>query len=205
MLSEAGLLQQGQSVVEIMVGGVVFANVGLPMIVVAWPMAIVSLVPVIALESWIVWRNLRIPRKKAILKMSKANALSTLVGIPLTWIALAAIELGLGVLCIKLTGGQYGRQWICQGVSRMTSAPWLGPYAYGWHWRVPLATLILLLPFFYASYRIEAWCSARGLLPESPARAKRAIWVANVASYAAMFLGCVVWLVVAILTKPIGD
>jgi hypothetical protein len=69
-----------------------FANVGLPMICVYWPSAWIALVPIVLIEAWVGTRLLKIPFGSVLKTAFLGNFVSTLVGIPVTWLVLALIE-----------------------------------------------------------------------------------------------------------------
>ena len=68
------------------------ADVGVPMIFVEWPLMLCALVPVIAIEAEVARRQLTLPYRKAFAGAAKANLLSTLVGVPLAWAIMLAVE-----------------------------------------------------------------------------------------------------------------
>jgi hypothetical protein len=68
------------------------ADTGVPMIFVQWPLMLFALVPVIAIETEVVRRQLSLPYGKALIGAVKANILSTLVGVPLAWAVMLALE-----------------------------------------------------------------------------------------------------------------
>lgn len=98
----------------------------------------------------------------------------------------------------------YLQRYPPQGVGEigmvLLTAPWLGPWREGGHWVVPLAMIVLLVPFFFASFWAEAWYVARVLCPHAPEQARRAIWKANLFSHSMLFAACVVWLAFRLAT-----
>ena len=71
------------------------ANIGIPMIVVQWPLMFATLVPVVVLETLVIHRRLRVSWRSALLGVGKANVLSTLIGVPLAWLLMFGLELGI--------------------------------------------------------------------------------------------------------------
>lgn len=180
---------------------VALANAGLPMLAVVWPLSIPAFIPVVAIESWVVRRTLNISWRVAVTQMVKANIFSTLVGVPLAWVVTVALEFSLASLVMNVTGSKsYPPQGVGEVGNILLSAPWLGPFREGGHWIVPLATTVLLFPFFFASFWAEAWYVGRALCPEAPEQSHRAIWNANLFSYIGLFLACVVWLVLGVVS-----
>ena len=98
------------------------ANIGVPMVAVFLPPLWLSLVPVIAIEAWVVTRLLDLSAKKSVTGVALGNVLSTLVGIPLMWAVLATVQ---GVFA----GGTRGLTMVGQKIHAvMVQAPWLIPY-----------------------------------------------------------------------------
>ncbi len=186
------------------VPSIAFANAGLPMLAVVWPLSLPAIIPVIAVESWVVQRTLKIEWRTAFIQMIKANIFSTLIGIPLAWAAAVAVEFFLGFLIVKGIGS---RSYPPEGVGDIgriiLSAPWLGPFHHGAHWILPVATLVLLVPFFFASYWAETWFVARRL-SQNPQQARRAIWSANLISYLGLGCACFAWLAFGLATHGQG-
>jgi hypothetical protein len=185
----------------LMVPSIALANIGLPMLAVVWPLSVPAIIPVIALESWMVHRALNVDRRIAFTQMAKANILSTVVGIPLAWVASVVIEFFLVFLVTSpVNSHSYPPDFVGKVGGVVLTAPWLGPFENGGHWIVPVATTVLLIPFFFASYWVETWYVALALSPNAPEQARRAIWNANLVSYMVIFCACIVWLVYGLAT-----
>ena len=60
---------------------------------------------------------------------------------------------------------------------------WLGPDEKNLDWMVPLATVVLLVGFFFASYWIEASLMVYLLRTQDPLAVRSAVWDANLLSY----------------------
>ena len=126
------------------------ANAGLPMLFVIWPLSAFAIVPVVAVESWVLRSMLSIDWPTSLIQMTKANLLSTIVGIPVTWVALVAFEAGVASLTTNFTASDsYPPLAVGEIGNVLLSAPWLGPFTQGGYWKVPLATMVLLVPFFF--------------------------------------------------------
>lgn len=162
--------------------GPALANMGVPMVAVFLPPLWLALLPVIAVESWVLARMLDIPPAQAIKGATVGNVLSTLAGIPFMWTVLATVQsvfastaLGLDTAATRL-------------YAVTVQAPWLIPYEGHLSWMIPAALLVLALPAYALSVLIE-W---RALLPflaqDQRPRAFRAVALANVASYALLAL-----------------
>lgn len=156
----------------------VLANAGLPMIGVQMDLMLVALLPIIAIEAIVLRVRLAVPLLRSLKGASLANALSTLAGIPLTWLALVFIEMAVG-------GEAWGLETPLRRILAVTvQAPVLLPYEGDLDWMVPAASLFLLLPCLVVSILIESRTLSR-LWPEvSRERIWRAASVANFVSYA---------------------
>ena len=151
----------------------------------------------VAIEAWIARKVVGLTVKRCILASTAANAVSTLVGIPLVWGLLAFIEI------IVSKGGQaLGIDSFWHRVYAVTvQAAWLIPYESELHWMIPVAAIVLLIPFFFASVFLERMVFRR-FCTSSPELARRRSWVANGASYCFMLTGLVVVLIVALVQGP---
>ena len=127
-----------------------WANIGVPMIFVTMPAMLIGLLPVIGIEAYVIKNKLNLLPKKAVISSAVANAISTIIGVPLTWGALVLLQM--------ITGGDgaHGLQTFFQKFLAVTwQAPWLIPYESDLDWMVPTAMLVLLVPFFFVSWRVE--------------------------------------------------
>jgi hypothetical protein len=173
------------------------ADVGVPMLALIWPASWVLFIPIVAIEAWIARKIVGLTVKRSILAATVANAVSTLVGIPLVWGALAAAEI------VFSNGGRaLGIDSFLRRVYAVTvQAAWLIPYESELHWMVPLAAIVLLVPFFFASVFLERTVFRR-FCSSSPELARRWSWVANGATYGLTLTGLVVVLIVALVQGP---
>ncbi len=167
-----------------------YANAGLPMIILIWPVFGLGLLPIIGVE-WLVLKK-RLPNitgGRLLYAASLSNIVTTAIGVPITW----ALVFGVELLLITLAGGNpnFGPFW--NNILGTTfGAPWLMPNVAesGHVWPVPFAFLVLLIPFFFMSYWVEARITM-WILKEETNRAliKKAVWQGNLLSYA--LLACV--------------
>jgi hypothetical protein len=160
------------------------ANMGLPMIIVVWPLYWLGLIPITLIE-WVVMKKTlnTIPSKILAFKIFIANFVSTLVGIPAIWLCLLIVQMSF-----PGGGGTFptlkGTIWpYVLGVT--LQAPWLVPYESQFYWMIPTAAVVLFIPMFYASYWIESKLLVRMLrtFGQDSALIKKASWTANKASY----------------------
>jgi hypothetical protein len=155
------------------------ANIGVPMIAVTLPWMVLALVPVILIEGFILARRHTLPFSLAASVMSKANILSTFIGIPVTWLVLMLLQM--------LTGGgtSHGIKTVAERFLAVTwQAPWLIPYESELYWMIPAAFLVLSLPFFISSYYLESFIVGKKLNDLPLPSLKQSVLFANLASYA---------------------
>lgn len=156
-----------------------YADAGVPMIFITLPGMLVALIPIIAIEGVILKKALHLTGKRAALASSVANVLSTVVGIPVTWVLLVVLQM--------VTGGgyAYGLETPLRRFLAVTwQAPWLIPYEADLNWMIPAALLVLLIPFFLASWVIE-WYAINNwfFYGREGKMVRRATFKANVVSY----------------------
>ncbi len=159
------------------------ANIGVPMIFITIPGMLIALFPVILIESLVIAKQLAISFKSSIKAAALGNVISTIVGIPITWVILVAIQIG--------TGGDssYGINSPLKKFLAVTwQAPWLIPYEEELYWMIPAATLFLIVPFFFASWWIEYRVERKFINDIESARINRAVRNANLASYGMLAL-----------------
>lgn len=129
---------------------VAFANAGIPMIFLAAPVFAISILPIILIESYYLSKSLALKLSEALKIASLSNLYSTIIGIPLTWIILVFVQM--------ITGGgkAYGLDSVVGKIISVTwQAPWLIPYESDLNWMIPIAGVVLLIPFFFVSWWAE--------------------------------------------------
>ena len=181
-----------------------FADMGVPMIVLTWPAMVVLLVPVIVIEGLLCKKWLGLKTWQAIKSNALSNLASTIIGIPVAWGVMFAVEFatfGTMALADKIHPVQNLDSPLANVIFVLLSSAWLGPTDGKDEWLIPAATLVLLIPFFFASYWIEYLIIRRmvgrpdGEEPNlAYPRVRRAVRNANLVTYGAMFLAVSVWL-----------
>jgi hypothetical protein len=165
----------------VMVPSAALANAGVPMIAIVYPGMGIMLLPVIALEVVVLRRRLGSPLRRTAIMVTVSNLVSTVVGVPLTWAALVAGQAVTG------GGGSAGPPFdtVAGKVLAVTwQAPWMMPYESDMYWMVPVAALVLLVPFFFVSWLIEYQVSRLFMRGTERAALRHAVLVANLVSYA---------------------
>lgn len=173
------------------------------MIFIHWPLMLCALVPVIILETLLIRRWLTLSLRDALVGVGKANVLSTLVGVPLAWLAMLTLEfavmLPFGLVADKWKWELDGPVW--QVLGFLFSVAWLGPTENSLHWMMPAAVALLLVPCFYLSVVLERRSCTRTWTTADPARVRRSVFAANLASYALLFLLACGWVTFELVTK----
>jgi hypothetical protein len=162
------------------------------MLLLMWPSAWVLFVPVCAIEAWIAKRLLALSLRESIELAVAANAWSTLLGIPLTWLALLALEM-VGGLSLSALNAESRGAWL---LLTPLFTPWLGPGTRYWH--VYAAAAFLCIPFMLVSMRVERWSAETRV---APGQARRWSRYANLATYIPIIIVLVALAFVASLTR----
>lgn len=170
----------------LLVPGVANADVGIPMLAFAWPAAWASLPVVVLLEGVAAHRLLALSFKDSLWLSLRANAWSTLIGIPIGWAAMLALEFLMALVLTALPRG-----FLTGSPLRFLVAPfyaaWIPPTRDVW----PLfaAGLLLCFPFYALSVRLEARI-AESVVPK-PA-ALRWARAGNRITYGLFAAGCLI-------------
>lgn len=158
--------------------GVASANAGVPMIFLVMPVFGLSIIPIILIEAIYLSKKLEIKASSAVKTAIFSNLVSTIFGIPLTWLLLVLIQMLAG------GGGTFGLDTTLGKVLSVTlQAPWLIPYQSDLHWMIPVAGLVLLVPFFFVSWWSEYYVSKDFLKEYSAQRISVAVRNANIITY----------------------
>ncbi len=161
------------------------ANAGVPMILVQWVGMAIALVPIIIVETLILWATIRQRYGRVLAVVALANLVTTVVGVPVAWFLSCITEIFLDAAV----------NWSNDpAVHAVTHAAWLHPYEDDLGWMIPLAFMVLLGPAFIISVVIEGLI-ARKMLEELP---RRKVWSAvlraNVVSYVLLLAYCVLYM-----------
>lgn len=157
----------------------ILANAGLPMVMVFLPPAWLALIPIIVIESvYGAWR-LKLPLGRALAAQSVANCVSTLIGIPVTWLALVLIEIVLLEGAVRVAP-----ESVLSALSPIVGAAWLGPGAEEKLWMIGLAITVLTAAFYMMSVITESFIVARFFRDVPRKLIRRWSFQANAISYA---------------------
>lgn len=155
-----------------------FANVGVPMIVVELPVMALALIPIVLLEAVIYVRLSHTTWSLAWRGSWWANVASTFVGIPVAWFVQVVVQMLIG------GGSAWGIESPGDRLAAVTlQSAWLVPYEKDLSWMIPAAAIVLLVPCLLISIFVERFVLLR-YWPESIyAGLTRNIIVANLISY----------------------
>lgn len=166
-------------------GSLVLANMGIPMIAWHLPIAAVLLLPIVVLETYALQPLLGLPPRLVASWTLIANALSTFVGVPVAWGGMLLLQF--------ISGGDFPHGFgspLDTFRTLVLETAWVAPYpGQGTLPRLMLAaTLVLLIPYFWASVQIERWVLSRRFRGLDRAQISRAVWRANALSYGGLAL-----------------
>jgi hypothetical protein len=179
------------------------ADAGVPMIFLTFPAMLILLAPVVLVEAILYRKWLGIRTGKAIVYSTWSNIASLILGIPVAWMVMFVFEF----LFFESFGPQIEKLRdtpLANVIFLLVGSAWLGPT--GTPWIIAAACLVLLIPFFFASYGVEYvvvhLMMRKEDLSEAALRDVRiAVRNANLVSYALLFIGTSVWLVWAYLHR----
>ncbi len=155
-----------------------FANAGVPMIFLAMPVLGLSIIPIIIIEAIFLSKKMGIDMPQSFKVTTLSNLVSTVAGIPLTWLLLILLEMLLG------GGSAFGLETTLGKILSVTlQAAWLIPYESDLHWMIPVAGVNLLFPFFFASWWSEYFVLKKILKAHSAQKIKIAVRDANIITY----------------------
>ena len=179
-----------------------YANAGLPILAILRPLSLPAFFPVVFLESYVLNKNLALGYKKSFVVSIKANIASTILGLPLAWVACLIMEILLMLFFTEVAGAESYPSALFKALPESISNilavimtfPLLGPGPEG-HWVIPFATSIMLIPCFFVSYWMELYYINYKLPDFHKENVKSAVWRANLYSYGLLFIACVIWLI----------
>ena len=171
------------------------ADAGIPMFMLQVPAMALALIPVVAIEAVAARLFFGLTARDAFTGTAIANAISTVVGVPIACFALffvaAATEGG------TIVG--YDALWK-RVLGTIISMVWLGPDEKNSYWMVPVAATAFLIPTFLLSVLIERWVLRFRWRAMEPHSVTRAAWLLNSMSYAFLFMLGLAWIAYALIT-----
>lgn len=177
---------RGPSVVWVAAAAVLFlfpsearADAGIPMLPVAYPVVLLFLLPVIAIEAIYLRSKLQTEWWNTLKATAGANAVTLVLGYPLAWALMLGIEFGLGAISEHIHSARLSD---AIGYLGLLSPAWIGPTED--RWPVLIAFVILLIPSFLLSGFVEARLLDHHEWLRHAGSSSIAVWWANLLSYA---------------------
>ena len=169
------------------------ADMGVPMLAYVWPLSWVLLLPIILTEAVIAWRFLHVPFWTGLKIAGWSNLLSTVVGIPVTWVLLLILEIVVGG-ALGWALNWAGATTLSRVIATVLTAPWLLPQYPERSSEFLIAGLLLCLPLFLMSVWCEGTFARRFLASAERTQAVAWAWRANSVSYVFVVGALVVFL-----------
>ncbi len=170
----------------------ILAATGFKMLAVQYLALICALPAVIAVEFIVARRMLKLGPARAAAALVPANVASTVIVFPLLGLLLFVVNSAVG-------GAAHGHAGLLGRIyAVMMQAPWLVPHGRDLNWMVPIASLYLLIPAFFASVFVERWICSGIWRETSRHRLRRFSWYAHFASYAALFVSITLYYVIRV-------
>lgn len=185
------------TVILLLAPSVALANAGIPMIFITFPAMLVALIPIIILEMVVIRFILNSEWRETAVASVVSNMVSTFLGIPLAWGVFLIFEIAIGIPAgyFNINPGRV--------LGVILFAAWLVPDEKNLGWMIPLASMVLLVGFFYISYWIEKSVAGRFLKNNTSDQIRRAFWRANIFSYSILELVAGGFLAYALISKGI--
>jgi len=174
-----------------------YANLGIPMIAVQMPLLSGALPAVIFLEALLLRRWYSLDWPAALKPVILANAVSTLLGIPILWFILMMAQSGLVEPHLSTIRSLMPAAWI----EVLFKPAWINFMPAERYWMVPLAFLILLIPAFFMTIVVEGPIYRRAFAGRTtPFTPSQANWRLHRYSYAFLAAAGVLILGASIIT-----
>ena len=148
------------------------------MLAVVWPFMWLAFLPVVAIEALVAMKMLQLRLRRALVVTAAANAVSTLVGIPVTWFVLLGIE-----WMPYFIGIPDDTRWQT-AIAVTTQWAWISPFG-NLGITIPMAAIVLCVPFYFVSVWVE-YLVARRMVANDFRQVRRFSWWANFWSYSAI-------------------
>jgi hypothetical protein len=161
-----------------------------PMVLVILPIMIAFLLPVIFVEAFVLKGIFQRGFKDAFRIAFLANAVSTFLGVPLTWAGLAFLQKatqGAGSLGVDTLGAKL--------LAVTWQAPWLMRHESHFYWMMPAATLFLFIPIFFMAWLLEFLVAKVMVKDILTSELALAVFKANLASYLLLEMGAGLWFI----------
>lgn len=157
-----------------------WANAGVPMLALAWPLQWLALAPIIVIEALVLAKFLGASLRLVVWPVAKANLISTLVGVPVAWAAMLLLEFLIAGGIVRALPTAITEAPSFQYVLLPFAAAWVGGSS---PWEVYAAFVVLAVPFCLVSVYIERRYLSAGFPGELASQVREAVRVGNVLTY----------------------
>ena len=177
-----------------------YADAAVPMIFMTFPSMLIALFPIVLIEAAVYQSSLRVRYKSAIVPSAVANLASTIVGIPLAWAILFAIQAALFISLNGLEKVGIPTKWF-EGpagdvflviLSGGLIPPGARDEVYLWY---PIGAMVGLIPAYFISVAIETRIVCRLLKGAGKAEIWQAVRKANKLTYGLLFIVLSIFLI----------
>ncbi len=155
------------------------------MLLLAWPAQALALVPIVLVEALVLARSMRVEFRSQLWPVAKANFLSTLVGVPLAWAGMFAVEAAAAGIVFGLLPESVADMPVVRYAMFPFMAAWIGGST---TLEFQAAFLVLAVPFFLISFFIEYRFLRPGYPAAEHALLRSAVKRGNALSYALLCL-----------------
>lgn len=156
-----------------------WANAGIPMLALSWPVQWLAFIPVVAGEAAIVAKALQLGYRSLLKPIAIANLWSTLIGIPIAWFILLLVE-GAGGVMLSILPEHVVDSRAFRYATFPLFAAWVGGSS---PLELKVAFLVLMAVFCRVSVAVEHRVLQRYILPTARPLLRRSIKDANIVSY----------------------
>jgi hypothetical protein len=172
-----------------------YADAGIPMLPVTYPVMLLGLLPVVLVETIFLLWKLKTNWWRTLWPIAIANLLTMLFGFPLVWFIYVCFEFAFFTVLdkTKLIDHIHLQNHMVERIfGVILSAGWLGPVEHGEpYWPIYLAFIVLLIPSYFFSAFLEARLISHEGWITSGSDLRRPIWQANLVSYCLLAIaGC---------------
>jgi hypothetical protein len=156
-----------------------WANAGIPMLALSWPVQWLAFIPVVAGEAAITAKALQLGYWSSLKPIAIANLWSTLVGIPIAWFVLLLIEVAGGAMLSIMPEHVAGSPAFRYAIFPLFAA-WIGGSS---PLELKAAFLVLMAVFCWVSIAVEHRVLQHYTSPAAQPLLRRCVKEANIASY----------------------
>ena len=112
------------------------------------------------------------------------------------------IEIAGGLLISKIPSiGPFYQSTFGAAIMTVVGAAWIAPDEKDIHWTLPLAFIVLMIPFFFATWWIENYSVKRQMKDVDPGEIKIVTRNQNLLSYGFLVAGLLIWLITELIRK----